>query len=113
MNPRIRIGILTPSSNTALEPLTTAIVAGLPDVSVHFARFTVTEIRHARRPKGAGRVSSSLSASSTNISNHAFITAQKSTGQARPDARATITTRPGCHRWPLHSNRRSQSPLPL
>ena len=60
MNPRIRIGILTPSSNTALEPLTTAIVAGLPDVSVHFARFTVTEIRHARRPKGAGRVSSSL-----------------------------------------------------
>ncbi|MBY4726101.1 MULTISPECIES: aspartate/glutamate racemase family protein [Burkholderia] len=44
MNPRIRIGILTPSSNTALEPLTTAIVAGLPDVSVHFARFTVTEI---------------------------------------------------------------------
>jgi maleate isomerase len=41
---RIRIGILTPSSNTALEPLTTAIVAGLPDVSVHFARFTVTEI---------------------------------------------------------------------
>ncbi|OXI84974.1 Asp/Glu/hydantoin racemase [Burkholderia sp. AU31652] len=44
MNPRIHIGILTPSSNTALEPLTTAIVAGLPDVSVHFARFTVTEI---------------------------------------------------------------------
>ena len=78
MNPRIRIGILTPSSNTALEPLTTAIVAGLPDVSVHFARFTVTEIRHARRPKGAGRVSS---ASSTNISNHAFITAQKSTAK--------------------------------
>lgn len=44
MNPRIRIGILTPSSNTALEPLTSAIVAGLPHVSVHFARFTVTEI---------------------------------------------------------------------
>ncbi|EGD01494.1 putative arylmalonate decarboxylase, partial [Burkholderia sp. TJI49] len=41
---RIRIGILTPSSNTALEPLTSAIVAELPNVSVHFARFTVTEI---------------------------------------------------------------------
>lgn len=41
---RIRLGILTPSSNTALEPLTQALVAGLPEVSVHFARFPVTEI---------------------------------------------------------------------
>jgi maleate isomerase len=41
---RTRLGILTPSSNTALEPLTSAIVSGLPDVSAHFARFTVTEI---------------------------------------------------------------------
>ncbi|ORY16139.1 Asp/Glu/hydantoin racemase [Clohesyomyces aquaticus] len=41
---RIRIGILVPSSNTALEPLTTAIVATLPNVSVHFSRFPVTTI---------------------------------------------------------------------
>lgn len=40
----IRVGVLTPSSNTALEPLTSAIVAGLPGASVHFSRFKVTEI---------------------------------------------------------------------
>ncbi len=36
--------MLTPSSNTALEPITSSIVAGLPEVSVHFSRFRVTEI---------------------------------------------------------------------
>ncbi|MFT4267497.1 MAG: aspartate/glutamate racemase family protein [Xenophilus sp.] len=36
--------MLTPSSNTALEPITAAMVAGLPEVSAHFARFRVTEI---------------------------------------------------------------------
>src|SRR5258708_34925508 len=41
---RIRLGMLTPSSNTSLEPVSTAIVAGLPEVSVHFGRFKVTEI---------------------------------------------------------------------
>lgn len=41
---RKRIGVLTPSSNTALEPLTSAMVASVPGVSAHFARFTVTEI---------------------------------------------------------------------
>ncbi len=40
----IRLGVLTPSSNTALEPLTSAIVATLPGVTVHYARFKVTEI---------------------------------------------------------------------
>ncbi|MEO8716521.1 MAG: aspartate/glutamate racemase family protein, partial [Acetobacteraceae bacterium] len=40
----IRLGMLTPSSNTALEPLTQAMVAPLGDVSAHFARFPVTEI---------------------------------------------------------------------
>lgn len=40
----IRIGVLTPSSNTALEPLTSAILATLPGCSAHFSRFTVTEI---------------------------------------------------------------------
>jgi len=41
---RIRLGMLTPSSNTVLEPVTTAMVAGLPEVSAHFGRFRVTEI---------------------------------------------------------------------
>jgi maleate isomerase len=44
VKPAIRLGMLTPSSNTVLEPVTTDMLAGLPDVSVHFARFKVTEI---------------------------------------------------------------------
>lgn len=44
MAPPIRLGILTPSSNTALEPLTTRMLAGLPDVTAHFSRFPVTRI---------------------------------------------------------------------
>ena len=41
---RILLGMLTPSSNTVLEPVTQAMVSGLPEVSVHFSRFKVTEI---------------------------------------------------------------------
>jgi maleate isomerase len=44
MTTPIRLGVLTPSSNTALEPLTSAIVATVPGASAHFSRFTVTEI---------------------------------------------------------------------
>ncbi|WP_029003591.1 maleate cis-trans isomerase family protein [Azorhizobium doebereinerae] len=44
MRDRVLIGMLTPSSNTVLEPVTQAMVAGLPEVSVHFGRFKVTEI---------------------------------------------------------------------
>jgi maleate isomerase len=36
--------MLTPSSNTALEPLCARMVAPLGDVSVHFGRFRVTQI---------------------------------------------------------------------
>jgi len=38
------IGMLTPSSNTVLEPATAAMLAGLPEASAHFGRFRVTEI---------------------------------------------------------------------
>ena len=44
MKERILLGMLTPSSNTVLEPVTSAMIAGLPEVSAHFARFRVTEI---------------------------------------------------------------------
>ena len=44
MPDRTRLGMLTPSSNTVLEPVTYAMLAGLPDVSAHFGRFPVTEI---------------------------------------------------------------------
>ncbi|MES2530959.1 MAG: Asp/Glu/hydantoin racemase [Pseudomonadota bacterium] len=44
MPPRTLLGMLTPSSNTTLEPVTAAMLAGLPEVSAHFGRFRVTEI---------------------------------------------------------------------
>jgi maleate isomerase len=44
MTLRTRLGMLTPSSNTVLEPVTYAMLAGLPDISAHFGRFKVTEI---------------------------------------------------------------------
>jgi len=44
MTKRVLLGMLTPSSNTALEPITAAMVAPLPEVSAHFSRFKVTEI---------------------------------------------------------------------
>ena len=44
MTKRTLLGMLTPSSNTSLEPITSAMVSGLPGVSAHFSRFTVTEI---------------------------------------------------------------------
>ncbi|KAM3425702.1 hypothetical protein BST61_g7639 [Cercospora zeina] len=40
----IKLGVIVPSSNTALEPLTVAIASTLPNISVHFSRFRVTEI---------------------------------------------------------------------
>jgi len=40
----IRIGMLTPSSNTMLEPATYRLLQHMPSVSAHFARFPVTEI---------------------------------------------------------------------
>lgn len=39
-----RLGMLTPSSNTVLEPFTAAMLSDLPDVSAHFQRFRVVKI---------------------------------------------------------------------
>jgi len=41
---RTLLGMLTPSSNTVLEPVTAALLADLPEASAHFGRFAVTEI---------------------------------------------------------------------
>ena len=45
---KVRLGVIVPSSNTALEPLTQAMIASInePDlkISVHFSRFRVTQI---------------------------------------------------------------------
>ncbi len=41
---RVLLGFLTPSSNTRLEPVTTALLAGLDEVTAHFSRFRVVQI---------------------------------------------------------------------
>lgn len=41
---RVLIGMLTPSSNTILEPMSGRILADLPEITAHFGRFPVTEI---------------------------------------------------------------------
>lgn len=45
--------MLTPSSNTVLEPVIGHLVADLPSLSVHFSRFAVTEI--ALTPSALGQ----------------------------------------------------------
>ena len=40
----MRLGMLTPSSNTVLEPLTAAMLADLPGASAHFSRLRVVAI---------------------------------------------------------------------
>lgn len=40
----IRIGMITPSSNTSLEPVTYGLLEGVDAVTVHFARVPVTRI---------------------------------------------------------------------
>jgi len=49
---KYRLGMLTPSSNTVLEPVVQAMLIGLPDVSAHFSRFRVTEIALSDRALG-------------------------------------------------------------
>jgi maleate isomerase len=49
----LRLGVLTPSSNTALEPLISALAAEVAGCSAHFSRFKVTEI--GLTPKALGQ----------------------------------------------------------
>jgi len=44
LRPSIRLGMLVPSSNVVLEPVLSRMAADLPNVSVHFSRFRVTQI---------------------------------------------------------------------
>ena len=41
---RKRLGMITPSSNSVLEPVTSAMLHDVTDVTAHFSRFRVTEI---------------------------------------------------------------------
>jgi maleate isomerase len=44
--------MLTPSSNTTLEPMTSDILSGLADVTAHYGRFSVTEISLTNKALG-------------------------------------------------------------
>lgn len=44
MTTRLRLGMLTPSSNTVLEPATATMLRETPGITAHFARFRVTAI---------------------------------------------------------------------
>ena len=54
--------MLTPSSNTVLEPLTARLLAGLPEVTAHFGRFRVTEISLAAQALGQFQLEPMLAA---------------------------------------------------
>jgi maleate isomerase len=41
---RRRLGMITPSSNSVLEPVTSAMLANVAGITAHFSRFRVTEI---------------------------------------------------------------------
>jgi maleate isomerase len=62
MTRRVMLGMLTPSSNTVLEPVLGAMVAGAPGLSVHFARFPVTEISLGDKALGQFEVEPMLAA---------------------------------------------------
>src|SRR3982075_1453576 len=52
MTSRLLLGMLTPSSNTTLEPVTASMLAEVPEASAHFGRFRVTEIALSSRALG-------------------------------------------------------------
>ena len=59
---RRRLGMLTPSSNTVLEPMTAAMLSGLPEVSAHFGRFPVNEISFGEKARGQFEIEPMLAA---------------------------------------------------
>jgi maleate isomerase len=71
MSKQIRLGILTPSSNTALEPLTFQIISSIPNVSVHFSRFPVTGI--SLSPKGLAQFDHSTIIQAAELLAHAEV----------------------------------------
>ena len=62
MEKRTLIGVLTPSSNTVLEPLTSAMVGQLDNVSAHFGRFAVTEISSSNKSTAQFNLDNQLAA---------------------------------------------------
>lgn len=90
--------MLTPSSNTALEPMTSAMVAGLPEVSAHFGRFRVTEISLGAQSQGQFELAPILQAASLLADAHVDVIAWNGTssgwlGFERDEALCAAITR--------------------
>jgi maleate isomerase len=64
-----RLGMLTPSSNTALEPETYGLLRDLPGITAHFARFPVTEI--ALSPAALGQFDAEPILAAAELLSHA------------------------------------------
>lgn len=62
MSKRLFLGMLTPSSNTVLEPVTARMLEGIPEVTAHFGRFRVTEISLAQQALGQFQLEPMLAA---------------------------------------------------
>ena len=71
MSNRVLLGMLTPSSNTVLEPVTTQMIAGLAEASAHFGRFRVTEI--ALSDKALGQFDDSEILRAADLLSHAKV----------------------------------------
>ena len=54
--------MLTPSSNTILEPVCAQMLAELPEVTAHFGRFRETEISLSQQALGQSDISRQLAA---------------------------------------------------
>jgi maleate isomerase len=68
---RILLGMLTPSSNTTLEPVTAQMISGVPEASAHFGRFKVTEI--ALSAQALGQFDDSAILSAAELLSHAKV----------------------------------------
>src|SRR5258706_11936641 len=91
---RVLLGMLTPSSNTVLEPLTSAMVAQLPEVSAHFARFRVTEISLASQALGQFDVATILEAARLLADARVDVIAWNGTSSGWLGARCASGSRP-------------------
>ncbi len=71
MTKSVRFGMLTPSSNTVLEPVTAALLAQIPEASAHYGRFKVTEI--ALSPAALGQFSDAPILAAAELLAHAKV----------------------------------------
>ena len=82
----VRLGMLTPSSNTTIEPVTASMLAGVTDVTAHFGRFKVTEIA---LPTARWGSSTTIHPARRRASGHAKVDASPGTAPPPPGSAST------------------------